>query len=90
MDTITNEFWFRCSQNTRKYPPHHVEVDAIYQKIYHKVSFPDGTTTNEAIEVESNSKAGDLCKQIGSMLGFKSIDGFSLFVKLTRNKGNLS
>lgn len=80
MKNLIDIFMFRYGQNTRKSPPHHVEVDAIFQKIYHKVMFPDGT--NEAIEVESSSKAGDLCQQLGSTLGFKSVDGFSLFVKL--------
>jgi myosin-7 len=87
-DKISN-FVFRCGRHFRKYPPHQVEVDAIFSRttqIFHKVFLPDGT--NEAVEVESSSKAADLCKQLGSMLGLKSVEGFSLFVKL-RDKGRL-
>ncbi|KAI6191670.1 Unconventional myosin-X [Aphelenchoides bicaudatus] len=73
----------RCGRNLREHPPHQVEVDAIFSRttqIFHKVFLPDGTT--ETPEVESSSKAVDLCKQLGLMLGFKSVNGFSLFVKL--------
>nr|XP_014348910.1 PREDICTED: unconventional myosin-VIIa [Latimeria chalumnae] len=69
---------------TRKYPPHLVEVEAIKYKntqIFHKVYFPDDT--DEAFEVESSTKAKDLCQNISTRLLLKSADGFSLFVKIS-------
>lgn len=67
----------------RLYPPYVVEVEAIQHRsmqIYHKVYFPDDT--DEAFEVESSTKARDLCEQITGRLNLKNSDGFSLFVKI--------
>eukprot|EP00050_Salpingoeca_kvevrii_P001267 m.166190 g.166190 ORF g.166190 m.166190 type:complete len:2194 (-) comp10335_c1_seq21:224-6805(-) len=67
----------------RKYPPHLVEVEAIQNKkvsIYHKVYFPDDS--DQAFEVDSGTRAKDFCQAIGQRLGLKSVEGFSLFVKI--------
>ena len=67
----------------RKYPPHLVEVEAIQNKkmsIYHKVYFPDDS--DQAFEVDSGTRAKDFCGAIGQRLGLKSVEGFSLFVKI--------
>ncbi|XP_026738452.1 myosin-VIIa-like isoform X1 [Trichoplusia ni] len=67
----------------RMYPPYVVEVEAIQHRsmqIYHKVYFPDDT--DEAFEVDSSTKARDLCEQITGRLNLKNSDGFSLFVKI--------
>lgn len=67
----------------RMYAPYVVEVEAIQHRslqIYHKVYFPDDT--DEAFEVDSSTKARDLCEQITGRLNLKNSDGFSLFVKI--------
>lgn len=67
----------------RKYPPYIVEVEAIEHEsleIYHKVYFPDDS--DEAFEVESSTKAGEICASIAKRLHIKHLDGFSLMVKI--------
>lgn len=67
----------------RMYTPYMVEVEAIQHRslqIYHKVYFPDDT--DEAFEVDSSTKAVELCEQIAGRLNLKNSDGFSLFVKI--------
>ncbi|RZB66655.1 myosin-VIIa [Asbolus verrucosus] len=68
----------------RKYPPYSVEVEAIQHRsmeIYHKIYFPDDT--DEAFEVDSVTRAVDLCKTISSRLELETTDGFSLFVAIS-------
>jgi len=67
----------------RKYPPYIIEVEAIRCRniqIYHKIYFPDDT--DEAFEIESSTRAKDLCLEISHRLKLKSNEGFSLFVKI--------
>lgn len=69
---------------SRRFPPHTVEVEAIQHRsmqIYHKIYFPDDT--DEAFEVDSTTKASDLCKTIADRLELNSSDGFSLFVMIS-------
>jgi myosin-7 len=68
----------------RKYPPYSVEVEAIQHRsmeIYHKIYFPDDT--DEAFEVDSVTRACDLCRTISSRLELENTDGFSLFVMIS-------
>ncbi|XP_030747956.1 myosin-VIIa-like [Sitophilus oryzae] len=67
----------------RKFPPYSVEVEAIQHRsmeIYHKIYFPNDT--DEAFEVDSMTRASDLCKNIAARLDLLSTDGFSLFVAI--------
>ncbi|CAH1185102.1 unnamed protein product [Phyllotreta striolata] len=67
----------------RKYPPNAIEVEAIQHKsmeIFHKIYFPDDT--DEAFEINSTTRAVDLCDSIASRLELKCTDGFSLFVAI--------
>ena len=54
----------------------------------HKV-FLGPDQIEEIVDVESSSKARDICVKIGKKLGMKSIEGFSLFVRIL-DKGNYS
>lgn len=68
----------------RKFPPYAVEVEAIQHRsmqIYHKVYFPDDT--DEAFEVDSTTRASDLCKSVAERLELNTSDGFSLFVMIS-------
>lgn len=67
----------------RKFPPYIVEVESIRQRtiqIYHKIYFPDDT--DEALQIESSTRAKDLIEQIVKSFKMKSGEGFSLFVKI--------
>lgn len=67
----------------RQHPPYIIEVEAIQLRswqIYHKVYFPDDT--DEAFEIESSTKAKDLCASITKRLDLQSNVGFSLFVTI--------
>eukprot|EP00049_Salpingoeca_infusionum_P025924 m.22679 g.22679 ORF g.22679 m.22679 type:complete len:2193 (-) comp8407_c0_seq1:205-6783(-) len=67
----------------RKYPPHLVEVEAVQNKVVtigHRVYFPDDST--ETFVVDSSTRAKDFCAEIGKKLQLKSVEGFSLFVKI--------
>uniref|UniRef100_A0A3P8TVQ5 Si:ch73-194h10.2 n=1 Tax=Amphiprion percula TaxID=161767 RepID=A0A3P8TVQ5_AMPPE len=66
----------------RKFPPHHVEVDAIQQnstQIFHKIHFPNDT--DEIFEVSTSTRIRDLIQNISKKLRLASADGFSIFVK---------
>ncbi|KAF5288574.1 hypothetical protein FQA39_LY15353 [Lamprigera yunnana] len=67
----------------RKHPPYIVEVEAVQHRsmhIFHKIYFPDDT--DEAVEIDSMTKASDICSLLASRLGLVSNEGFSLFVKI--------
>jgi len=72
-------------------------------QIFHKIFFPDESsevatftliwtlnlcTTLQAIEVDSGTKAGEICCRIAARLSLKSFEGFSLFVKIS-DKSNI-
>lgn len=50
-------------------------------QIFHRIYFPNDT--DEAFEVDSMTKASDLCKAIASRLELKSLDGYSLFLAIS-------
>ncbi|XP_063242397.1 myosin-VIIa-like isoform X2 [Bacillus rossius redtenbacheri] len=67
----------------RKQPPHQVELEAIQHRIkhiYHKIYFPNDT--DEAYEVNSSTRARDLCTDIVEHLNLRSGEGFCLFIKI--------
>ncbi|XP_060517528.1 myosin-VIIa-like isoform X2 [Cylas formicarius] len=67
----------------RKFPPYSIEVEAIQHRsmqIFHKIYFPDDT--DEAFEVDSMTRASDLCNTIAVRFELASTDGFSLFVAI--------
>ncbi|XP_044752121.1 myosin-VIIa-like [Coccinella septempunctata] len=69
----------------RKHAPYAFEVEAIQNKslqIYHKVYFPDDT--DEAFEVDSMTRASDLCREIGRRLDLRDVDGYNLVVHVER------
>ncbi|KAK9869439.1 hypothetical protein WA026_003194 [Henosepilachna vigintioctopunctata] len=71
----------------RKHPPYSVEVEAIQCRslqIFHKIYFPNDT--DEAFEVDSVTRASDLCKAAADRLELQSTDGFSLVVYFSGNK----
>lgn len=87
----TNPMVAECLQRVRKteragprqHPPYIIEVEAVRCRtlqIYHKIYFPDDT--DEAFEIESSTKAKQLCNLIANRLELKSSDGFSLFVRI--------
>lgn len=89
--TRTNPLAVDCAQRLQKtlhggrreHPPYQIEVEAVRYRtmqIYHRVYFPDDT--DEAFEIESSTRARQLCETIGRRLELKSTDGFSLFVKI--------
>ncbi|PVD34762.1 hypothetical protein C0Q70_06039 [Pomacea canaliculata] len=67
---------------TRKYPPHVLEVNASqhHATILHKISLPDDT--DEAFEIDSHTRAEDICRGIAGRLALKSSEGLSVFIKL--------
>lgn len=68
----------------RKYPPFATEVGEIQarsMRTYHQVYFPNDT--NEAMEIDSMTKASDLCQTLANRLGMQSAEGFSLFVMIS-------
>lgn len=71
--------------NSRKFPPHQVEVEAIQRRstrIFHKIFFPDGSSET-AIDVDSSTTAKELTQRIIARLGLRTHTfGFSLFVKV--------
>ena len=63
---------------------HSAEVEAIEHnttEIMHTV-FVGPNQIKEIVDVESSSKARDICVKIGKKLEMKSIEGFSLFVRI--------
>ncbi|CAH7099288.1 Myo7b [Phodopus roborovskii] len=68
----------------RKQPPHHLEVKAAEQnvsKLSHEVYLPNDTC--KTMDVNSSSRVRDLCEGIATRLKLASLDGCSLFIKIT-------
>ncbi|XP_070801042.1 unconventional myosin-VIIb [Pituophis catenifer annectens] len=68
----------------RKWAPHSVEVEAIQNnitKISHKIHFPN--EIEQVFDVGTNTKVWDLCQMIGNKMELSSLDGFSLFIKIS-------
>ncbi|XP_063162991.1 unconventional myosin-VIIb isoform X2 [Candoia aspera] len=68
----------------RKWAPHSVEVEAIQKnitKISHKIHFPN--ETEQVFQVGTNTKVWDLCQMIGKKMELSSLEGFSLFIKMS-------
>lgn len=68
----------------RKHPPYSIEVEAIQMRrleVYHKIYFPNDS--DEAFEIDSMTKASDLCNAIAKRLEILNSEGFSLFVMIT-------
>jgi myosin VIIa len=69
----------------RRNPPYIVEIESIRQRnlqIFHKMYYPDDT--NEALQIESSTKAKDLIEEISKNFKLKSNEGFCLFVKIKK------
>ena len=79
------EFFQAHRHGARRSPPHDVEVEAIQHQttqILHKIHIgPDGDLV-EIFNIDSSTRAGDLCKKIASHLDMKNHLGFSLFVHI--------
>ncbi|XP_045469872.1 myosin-VIIa-like [Harmonia axyridis] len=72
---------------SRKYAPYAFEVEAIQRKslqIFHRIYFPDDS--DEAFEVNSLTRASDLCREIGRRLDLQNIDGYNLVVHIEKNR----
>ena len=81
--------FLKSRYGTRKYPPHHVEVEEIRRRmnqIRQKVYFPDDTY--QTFEVMSSTRAKEFCQNIADRLKLKSAKGFSIFIKIS-DKGYL-
>lgn len=69
----------------RRHAPYTFEVESVQNKslqIYHKIYFPDDT--DEAFEVDSMTRASDLCREIGRRLELKNVEGYSLVVHIEK------
>ncbi|KAL3281555.1 hypothetical protein HHI36_004763 [Cryptolaemus montrouzieri] len=65
----------------RKYAPYSIEVEAIQQRslqIFHRIYFPNDT--DEDFEVDSMTRASDLCRSIARRFDLQSTDGYSLII----------
>ncbi|XP_051990099.1 unconventional myosin-VIIa-like [Xyrauchen texanus] len=79
------------SIESRKLPPHQVEVDAIQNnstQIFHKVHFPNDSS--ELFEVTTTTRIRDLCRNIAKELFLSSADGYGLLVKTSDKVVNMN